>query len=199
MTGVDWPTGWDRTPSPDREPNKSYKMELRSAIEELQAEMRRLDVDDWRLSTDLDHQSQNPNVPYANQPEPQDPGVVVRWTMDGAQYAVACDRYSRVRDNLRTVGLYIREKRKMEKRPVVTGESEFANARLPPGDDESVAVGRAPPHEVLDVAPDADDATVKNAWRERVKEAHPDAGGSNEGVKRVNRARDEMLGGAGDA
>lgn len=197
MTGVDWPTGWERTPAGDREPNRSYEIDQRDAVEELQVEMRRLGVDDWRLSTDLDHQTRQPNVPYANQPEPEDPRVVVRWTMDWAQYAVACDRYSRVRDNLRTVGLYIREKRKMEKRPVVTGESEFANARLPPGDDESVAVGRSPPHEVLEVAPDADDSTVEDAWRERVKEAHPDAGGSNEELQRLNDAKDAMVGGEG--
>lgn len=48
--------------------------------------------------------------------------------MDGEQYAGACDRFSRLRDNVRTVGLYVRKKRKMEQRPVVTGESELANA-----------------------------------------------------------------------
>ncbi len=135
-------------------------------------------------------------MPYASQPEPEDPGVVVRWRMDGEQYAVACDRYSRVRDNLRTVYLYIREKRKMEQRPVVTGESEFANARLPPGEDETAVVGREPPHEVLGLEPDADDCEVRAAFREQVKEVHPDTeDGSRAAFDRVRDARDAMLGG----
>jgi hypothetical protein len=160
--------------------------------------MERLEVDDWRLSTGLDHQSRNPNRPYANQPEPDDPGVVVRWTMDGDQYAVACDEYSRARDNLRTVGLYIREKRKMETRPVMTGESEFANARLPPADDENAVVAgpaSEPPHEVLGVTPDAEDAAVEGAARRLKAKHHPDAGGDREQFQRIVKAEKAMLDG----
>lgn len=63
-----------------------------------------LEVEHWRLSTDVDHQTRNPNYPYVDQPEPEDPGVVVRWRMDRGQYAIACGAYFRVRDNSRTVG-----------------------------------------------------------------------------------------------
>jgi len=196
MTGLDWPAGWERTDPADREPNNRYEADRRSSAEDLKDEMGRLDAEDWRLSTDIDHQSRNPNMPYASQPEPEDPGVVVRWRMDGEQYAVACDRYSRVRDNLRTAYLYIREKRKMEQRPVVTGESEFANARLPPGEDETAVVGREPPHEVLGLEPNADDRDVRAAFREQVKEVHPDTeNGSRAAFERVRDARDAMLGG----
>jgi hypothetical protein len=194
---LDWPTGFDRTSKRERSKNRSYEVSLHDAIEDLADEMGRLDVDDWRLSTDLDHQSRNPNYPYANQPEPEDPGVVVRWTMDGEQYAVACDAYSRARDNLRTVGLYIREKRKMEQRPVETGESEFANARLPPADDEDVIVAgnghSEAPHEVLEVERDADDEVVKAAFRAKAKTAHPDRGGSQREFELIQNAREAML------
>ena len=190
---LDWPPNWERTPARERSKNRNYEVELMDAIDDLEAELRRLGVDDWRLSTDMDHQSRNPNRPYANQPEPDDPGVVVRWSMDGDQYAVACDAYSRVRDNLRTAGLYIREKRKMSNRPVTTGEAEFANARLPSG-EEAVA-GSPPPHEVLGVAPDASAEEVRAAFRERAKETHADVGGDTEAFKRVKRAKEAMLDG----
>jgi DnaJ-domain-containing protein 1 len=189
---VDWPAGWDRTPSGERSKNRNYEVSLRDAIEDLDQEMSRLDVDDWRLSTAMDHQSQNPNYPYANQPEPDDPGVALRWSMDGNQYAVACDCYSRVRDNLRTIGHYVREKRKMEKRPVETGEDEFANARLPSGDGDAIA-GSPPPHEVLEVSPDASPEVIKQAARAKKKETHPDAGGSEEAFRRVVDAEEAML------
>lgn len=197
---LDWPSGFERTAERDRSPNRSYEVGLHDAIEDLSRELERLDVQDWRLSTAMDHQSRNPNYPYANQPQPDDPGVVVRWRMDDEQYAVACDAYSRVRDNLRTVGLYIREKRKMEQRPVETGESEFANARLPPADDDDVIVAGEsgdPPHKVLGVDPDADEEVVKAAYRAKAKEAHPDNGGSRDAFRRIQSAKNAMLGKTG--
>jgi hypothetical protein len=151
---IDWPPEWERTLARERSKNRSYEVSQNDAITDLDDELDRLGVDDWRLSTAMDHQSRNPNYPYSNQPEPDDPGVVCRWSMDGDQFAVACDAYSRVRDNLRTVGLYIREKRKMSGRPVTTGETEFANARLPSGEEDAVAAD-PPPYQVLGVDPDA--------------------------------------------
>jgi len=193
MSQIDWPPEWERTPASERTKNRSYEVTLHDAITDLDDELGRLGVDDCRLSTAMDHQSQNPNYPYANQPEPDDPGVVCRWSMDGEQFAVACDAYSRVRDNLRTVGLYIREKRKMSSRPVTTGETEFANARLPSGEEETVAAD-PPPHEVLDVDPDAPAAVVRGAYRAKVKQHHPDKpDGDEEAFRRVQAAREAML------
>ncbi|MFC7026382.1 DnaJ domain-containing protein [Halomicroarcula sp. GCM10025324] len=189
---VDWPAGFERTDAAHRSPNRNFEVTLHDAVEDLDAEMDRLGVDDWRLSTAMDHQSQNPNYPYASQPEPEDPSVVLHWSMDGEQFAIACDAYSRVRDNLRTIGLYVREKRKMENRPVTTGESEFANARLPSGDEDAV-VASPPPHEVLDVSPDAPDGVVEAAYREKTKTMHPDHGGSTEDFQRLKRAKEAML------
>lgn len=44
------------------------------------------------------------------------------------------------------------------------------------------------PYDVLGIDPDADDATVVDAYRERVKEVHPDQGGSAEAFQRVTEA-----------
>ena len=192
---VDWPPEFDRTDPVRRQKNRSFEVSLHDAIEDLDAEMDRLGVDDWRLETAMDHQSRNPNYPYASQPEPDDPSVVLRWSMDGEQFAIACDRYSRVRDNLRTIGLYVREKRKMEGRPVTTGGSEFANARLPSGEEDAIVAER-PAHAVLGVDRDASDAEIIDAFRDAVQEAHPDKGGSEEELKEVKRAREVLLDGA---
>ncbi|WP_066416121.1 ferredoxin Fer [Halorubrum aethiopicum] len=57
------------------------------------------------------------------------------------------------------------------------------------------------PFDVLDLEEDADDADVERAYRERVKEAHPDTGGSVEEFQLVRRAYRELserdLNGAG--
>ncbi|PAU83331.1 ferredoxin [Halorubrum salipaludis] len=59
------------------------------------------------------------------------------------------------------------------------------------------------PFDVLDVDEDADDAAIERAYRDRVKEAHPDQGGTVEEFQLVRRAYRELderdrNGGAGD-
>lgn len=51
------------------------------------------------------------------------------------------------------------------------------------------------PYEVLGTAPDADEDRLNEAYRERVKEAHPDQGGSVEAFMRVQAAYEEIIGG----
>ena len=46
----------------------------------------------------------------------------------------------------------------------------------------------ASPYEILGVDPDADEAEIVDAYRERVKEAHPDQGGSTEAFLAVKTA-----------
>lgn len=193
MTRLDWPAGFDRTPTAERTRNHSFQVTLSKAFSDLERELDRLDVNEYRYSMDA-QQRQRDQRPYANA-RPDDPGFVLRWTMDGEQYAVACDRYSRLRDNVRTVGLYIREKRKMEGRPVVTGESEFANARLPPADEDVVVAGTAgePPHEILEVSPDASPEVVRAAARRLSANLHPDIGGDRDEYIRVQKAKEAML------
>ena len=194
---LDWVGFAERTPADERERTHKFDVPTGRAIDEVERELERIGVGDWRLSTAAPHR-QKDGRPYANA-NPDDPGVVVRWTMDGAQHAVACDHYTRLRDNIRAIGLYIREKRKMDNRPIKTGQSEFATARLPGkeaygGREDALAV-EPEPHEVLGVAPDAPDSVIKAATQEMKKKAHPDQGGSSEALQRVLSAEKKLLGG----
>lgn len=85
----------------------------------------------------------------------------------------------------------------MSNRPVHTGRDEFSTARLPSGDeDDAIVATQPPPHEVLDVAPDASRADVKAAFRERVKNVHPDHNDhedEDEEFYRVKTAKEAML------
>ncbi len=185
----------DRTPPRRRERTRKFEVTLAQSIDDIETELEgRVDVDDWRFSTAAPHRKKD-GRPYADA-NPDDPGAVVRWTKDGNQYPVACDQYTKLRDNVRVIGLYVREKRKMDNRPVKTGQSEFATARLPPGDEDVDAIAVEPtrePHEVLSVAEDAPEAVVKGAARQLKKEKHPDRGGSSEELQRVLKAEGEML------
>ncbi|EMA25958.1 ferredoxin Fer [Haloarcula amylolytica] len=51
------------------------------------------------------------------------------------------------------------------------------------------------PFEVLGILPDADDGEIVDAYRERVKEAHPDQGGSTEEFQAVKDAYERLQNG----
>lgn len=193
---LDWPAGWDRTPAAERQTGRKFQASLGSTTKEIEGEMRRMDVDEWRASIGNQHTKSN-SLPRHNA-NPDDPGFVLRWTDDGEQFAVACDAYDRLRDNVRTVYLWVHETRMRSQRPVRTGDSEFAAARLPARDGATVAHQR-PPHEVLSVSPDAPDAAVRGAYRELLKERHPDQGGSTEAVKELKAAKEAMLNGEAES
>lgn len=198
MSNIDWPNGFGRTPAADRERNRSYKASLADTTESIETEMQRMDVDSWRASTASGGSHVKSNGLPKHSANPEDPGFVLRWQKGAEQFAVACDEYSRLRDNARTVYLWVHETRMRGQRPVKTGDAEFAAARLPPADGEGDAIvaGPAdtePPHEVLGVDPDAPEAVVKGAARGLKKRKHPDAGGSKEEFQRVVEAEEAML------
>jgi curved DNA-binding protein CbpA len=56
----------------------------------------------------------------------------------------------------------------------------------------------ASPFDVLGVDPDADEGEIVEAYRKRVKEAHPDRGGSAEAFRRVQAAYERIRAGRGD-
>jgi hypothetical protein len=155
--------------------------------------MDRMGVDDFRASTASGGAYTKSNGLPKSRANPDDPGFVLRWSKDGEQFAVACDKYRRLRDNARAVYLWVRETRKRGTRPVKTGDTEFAAARLPSGEEDAV-VAEVPPHEVLGVARDADRDAVEDAYRERVQETHPDKPDGDEAAfRRVQEAKEAML------
>lgn len=200
---IDWPHWAERTRRPESTPK--FSVTLAQAINDIETELEdRLGVDDWRLSTAAPHRKKD-GRPYADA-NPADPGAVVRWTMDGEQYAVAADQYDDLRDNVRAIGLYIAEKRKMNNRPVHTGQDEFATAQLPSGNEDVIVAGDGSgqtatastkaPHEILEVDPDASDDVVKAVARRKAANNHPDKeGGDRETYKKIQQAKEALLNG----
>lgn len=180
MSSLRWPSGIERTPKGDREPGNQFEVNFRRTRKEIETEMDRLDVDNW----DLDHVTGSGG----------DPGVVLRWTKDGVDYAVWCDGYSTKRANAREIYLWVNETRMRQQRKAETAADDFAAAALPPGDPEREHVVAAmPPHEVLGVQPDAPAAVVKGAYRQLMKEHSPDRGGDPEEFRRINKAKEALL------
>lgn len=204
MNESDWPPViGERTPASERKRGSKFQASLGQTTQEIATEMDRLGADDWRATSGSGGRYTKKNGLPKHNANPDDPGFVLQWSKDGEQFAVGCDRYTRLRDNVREVFLWVRETRKRSDRPVVTGESEFAAARLPPADEEAIAAPPAPstdeldedPAEILGVQPDAPDDLVKSAFRTQVKdlEGHPDTGGSSGRFQKLQQAREAML------
>lgn len=196
MSDLDWPDGFERTPPEERESYPGgFEVTQRRAIDDLLEELRSWGADEIRLDTGAEHQKRNPHLPYANS-TPDDPSAVAYFERNGQQYAIACDSWDNLRDNLRAIGKYVEHKRMLPKYGITTAEAEFETAKLPPAGEDAVVAGPAgqEPHEVLGVAPDAPADVVRAAARQLKKKHHPDnGGGDTERFKEVVSAEEAML------
>lgn len=195
---LDWPPHLDRTPERRRDSGQQFDTDLSDAFDHLEKQLRLLGVDDddhYRYGFDAQARKTDKR-PYARA-SPDDPGFAVYWKLDGQEYVVACDQYARFAANVRAVGLWMEENRMTEQRPVATTQSQFA-AALPPGDANPAAVSATePPHEVLEVAPDASDDAVEGAARRLKAKHHPDSGNrpDEQRFKQITAAEEAMLDG----
>lgn len=203
MSRVDWPDGFERTDPADRERTSKFQATVGATTKEIENQLRMMEVESFRVSTGSGGAYTKSNGMPKSKANPEDPSFVLRWTKDDEDYAIACDAYKSLRSNCRAVFLWLKETRLRSKRPVVTGQSEFATARLPPGEQSEEAVEGEPahpfvgmePHEVLDVSPDAPEAVVDGAFRAKVKRYHSDQGGNDAAVQALQEARQALKSG----
>lgn len=192
---LEWPDGYDRTPDSERERARFDTPESR-CWGHIQDQIRLMGATDLVIETAKPHKKDG--TPLARAREPDDPGAVVRWRMHGRGYAIACDRWTKVRDNLRAIGKTLEAMRGIERWGAVTNEQAFQGLEsLPPPTQATRATAVAhqlEPHEVLGVSPEAPEDVVRAAFRALARKAHPDQGGSEAALKRLVNAKEAMLG-----
>lgn len=128
-------------------------------------------------------------APRSGMPEPRDPGVAVYFTLDSKPIVLACDRYTNVAQNIAAIAAHIDATRRIERYGVGTMAQIFTGFLALPApmvvDDWRAALGN----------PDTL-AEAEAAYRERMRQAHPDAGGSAAAAATLNaaikRAREEL-------
>lgn len=116
--------------------------------------------------------------------EPAERGVTVWWrNAAGKRITMAMDRHSRPMDNLRVLFLAIDSIRLNEKRGIDDALMRSAYLQLTAG-----AGGDPDPYDVLTVMPGVQEREANAAYRRLALEAHPDTGGSDAAMQRLNRA-----------
>lgn len=180
---LSWPHGWHRSAPGARRPttfrHAGRPIALPPARDRLQAEMDRLGTTSVVLSTNLELRLDG--QPRAGRAEPADPGAAVYFQLRARPTVLACDTWSTVAGNIAAIAAHIEALRGQPRWGVGTVEQAFTGyAALP-----------AP------IAPDdwrgllsnpATLAQAQAAWREAMKQAHPDRGGSTTLAAALNAA-----------
>lgn len=195
-----WPTGWKRTPAVARTlarfgrselqhstsiPGNSWRckreLTVSQAIDRLLDELARLGARDVVISTNL--QVRLDGLPRSGQSTPADVGVAAYFTLERADRCLACDRWTRVADNLAALAAHVSALRGIDRWGVGTVDQAFTGyIALPPAPEDWVAA--------LGVSRDATLDEVNAAFRRLALVTHPDSGGSHDDMIRLKAARD---------
>lgn len=173
---LQWPAGWPRT-SPGKRQKSAFEAgrgaSFGKSLKFLQEELRRLGARSVVISTN--QPLRRDGLPFATRREPDDPGIAAYFNLKGGDRCIPCDRWRFVADNLHAVALSIAALRGLERWGAgKMVEAAFAGFKALPGRGEST--GRSWWH-VLEVDPGASLGVIDEAYRQRARTVHPDAGG----------------------
>lgn len=180
---LSWPPGFPRTAAMRRE-NGQFRTNYANALNNVQKSLIAFARDSGKKITDPILSS---NIDLMGQVKDSDPGVAVWFTWDNIQVCIPVDRYTSAASNLQAIH-HIIEARRVELRhgTLALVRATFEGFRALP----------APKHwsDVLGVARTATADQISDAYRDRARKAHPDAGGSTAAMAELNAARDAALG-----
>lgn len=179
---LQWPEGWPRCRYPEW---SQFKVSFARARDDLIDEIRMLGGKQTVISTNL--KTRQDGYPLASQREPEDAGVAVYFTYKGKPMCFACDRFCKVHENMRAIGMTIEALRGIER----WGASDmldraftgFAALNAPEGAERP-----KPWWEILGVGPNANEHEIEYGYRKNRKRKHPDHGGTPEEFIAVKKA-----------
>ena len=125
--------------------------------------------------------------PRSGQREPDDPAVAFWFQLNGKPVCLPCDTFNRVADNIAAIAAHIGATRKIERYGVASVSQMFTGFEAlpaPRGDHWS---------DILEISRTATVDQINAAYRQKAKQAHSDAGGSDAAMSRLNVARDAAL------
>jgi len=119
--------------------------------------------------------------PYADAREPDDAGVACYFDLDGDPICLSADKWERVVDNVRAIGLTIQAMRSLDRWGAAERKQAFAGFKTLPASHHDWRT-------VMDLPGKVDLAEVKKRYRKLPTTAHPDQGGSQDNMAKLNLA-----------
>lgn len=172
---LQWPAGRGRQ---GRRERSRFNVSFAKARDELFNELRLMNTRLPVLSTNVS--LRRDGLPYANQPEPDDPGVAVYFSWKDRQMAFSCDRWDRVRDNVQAIRHTIAALRGLDR----WGTGDMVEAAFTGFEALPPPSWRAD----LGLTDNSSLADAERSYRTQARSAHPDAGGSEDAMMRLNAA-----------
>lgn len=142
----------------------------------------------WRmreLTLSTNYELRVDGRPRRDRGTPGDPGVAFFFELDGKPHLLACDRWDTIAGNIAAIAAHIEALRGQERWGVATLHEAFAGHVALPAPEQW--------WQVLDLGANASAEVIKARYRELARKAHPDTGGSETAMARLNAARDEGL------
>ena len=186
-----WPLDRPRTPAHQRKPAR-FDVSLSRAVNQLHDELRRIDATYIVISSNLPgYEKAGVWRPYADAAQPRDPGVAVYFVLGTQPTCMTCDKWPKVRDNIRAIQLTLEAMRAQERWGASDRQAQFAGYRaLPP----SASDWRS----VLNFSPGA--TPTRQQLRERYRElafaAHPDRAANPVAAEEAMKKLGQALGSA---
>jgi len=188
---VDWPIARPKTASRKEALFRldGNRLLFDQAVSRLQQQVSLLTPNgsSWRmleLTLSTNYELRADGRPRRDRGSPVDPSAAFFFELDGQPHVLACDRWSKVPDNIAAIAAHIEALRGQERWGVADLQQAFAGHVALPAPEQW--------WNVLGVGPHATIAEIDAAWRSRIRTAHPDnTSGSTVAASRLNHARDE--------
>ena len=183
---LQWPAGRPRTASYAKKTGRftHYGRDINNleAAARVEGELERLGVKDGLLSTNMELRLDG--RPRSDRAAPSDDGVCLYFTLKGKPYALACDRYYGVAQNIAAIAAHLEATRAIERHGVATAAEMFTAFEALPAPKtwwevlgfKSVPLSRQ---------------HVSDRFRELAQNHHPDKGGSHAAMAELTWARDQ--------
>lgn len=191
---VAWPIGRRRTPAEQRKDalwrHQGNRMTFDVAIARLREQVSSISRLGryWRVlkqTLSTNYELRIDGRPRRDRGAPADPGVAFFFELDGKPHVLACDQWGTVADNIAAIAAHIEALRGQERWGVADMRQAFAGHVALPAPEQW--------WQVLGVSPRATVDEIKAAYRAKAPAAHPDHGGCDAAMARLNAARDQGL------
>ncbi len=179
-----WPEGYPRAADPVQSRfGGGYSQKgftLRKARKRLNHEIDLLGGEEIIISTNM--RTRQDGGVFSNAKEPSDSGIAVYFKLDGQSVVLSCDRWHTVKENTHAIALSVSAMRGLDR----WGVSEILKrvftgfAALPAPNDNW--------WEILNIDREANTKEIRGAYRQLIKTAHPDVGGTADFATKLNDA-----------
>lgn len=174
-----WPQGFQRTESPQKSRfSSSFTTTRNNIVKNIKLMGGTLPIISSNIPLRRD------GLPYSGMAQPNDRGVAVYFIWKKEQRVLACDRWNKVEDNLHAIELALEAMRGLDRWGVsqIMERAFQGFTALPPPESEQNW------WEILGVSRNCSKLHAEEAYKTKIKSAHPDMGGSTHAAAKLNQA-----------